>query len=110
MPSLLTEAATEARLILQDTVSPYRYPTADLLVYARDGVATFFRVRPDLRIGLTWTTSDTTVPVSLQEGYWSLLVEYIAAKAEMRDDQSMTDTRVVALLRKVQSGVLGLGI
>jgi hypothetical protein len=94
---------------MQDTRQPYRVSDADLLLYAEEGIDTFLRIRPDLKIGITRTPGQ--VPATFDEGgYTPLLTEFIAAKAELRDDQAMNETRVVALMQKVQGGLVSTGI
>lgn len=44
----LGQAVTEARLVLQDTVQPYRYPDADLLGYANDSLNLLVDLLPEL--------------------------------------------------------------
>lgn len=111
MPSL-SEVTAEARVLLQDLVAPYRYDEAQLQGYARDAIATFLRLRPDLRIGVSWSRfgTESEVPEPLADDYWPMLSEYVAAKAELRDDQFTNDGRVVALLQKVRSGLLTTGL
>lgn len=105
------ELTTDARAILQDTRTPYRYTDTDLLRYVEDGVSTFLRIRPDLRVGYGWRPGQPDIPASLEEsGYRPLLAEYVAAKAELRDDQFVENGRVVALLQKVRAGLLTPGV
>ena len=47
MPTL-GQAVAEARLVLQDTVTPYRYPDADLLSYANDSLNLLVDFIPEL--------------------------------------------------------------
>jgi hypothetical protein len=110
MPNIAAITA-DARVLLQDKVVPYRYEAVELDGYARDAVATFLRLRPDLRIGIEWSRFGTAVEVpATLDDYWPLLSEYVAAKAELRDDQFTNDGRVIALLQKVRSGLVTTGL
>jgi hypothetical protein len=107
--SALSAAVTDVRTVLNDTASPHRYADADLERYLVDGISTMFRMRPDLRIGVTWTRESTDIP-DVFDDFLPLLTEYAAAKAELRDDQFATDGRVVALFQKVRAGLLTPGV
>lgn len=101
------DAITESRFILQDTVEPYRYPTADLIRYLNNGLYALKRLRPDAFLGYYNRDlpqfSDT--PVSLAEKlpfatiFFDPIVMYMSGFAELRDDEFTVDQRAGILLQ-----------
>src|SRR5262245_47078945 len=104
---------TEARRLLQDQISPYRYPDADLVDAINVGLLEARRVRADLFLPVftqPWVdpsgTIDTAKTVPLDPMYRSTLVYYIVGRAQLRDDESTTDQRAAALLTKFTAQLL----
>ena len=69
------------------------------------------RIRPDLFLSnLTGAfptyTADQTAPI--QAEYVVPLVDYVAARAEMRDDEFAVDGRANGLFAKFKAGMLGV--
>jgi len=97
----------EARRLLQDEVTPYRYPDDDLVDALNIGILEARRLRADLFLPLfeiPWVdpsgTIDMAAPVSMDPMYRPALVYYIVGRAQLRDDESTTDQRASALLTK----------
>jgi hypothetical protein len=93
-----------ARVDLQDA-EKIRYPDAELLEYANDGVQEGFRVRPDFKFGnypaasVTYELSDL---VPFPEGYQMLLKHYVVFRAEARDDEYAADGRAALFLARFE--------
>lgn len=102
-------AINEARAILQDTnaESGYRYPDSDLLGYLRDGVNLARALRPDIFIGRYATVlPDTYVltdPFPLPVFYFTAMCQYIAGRAELRDDEFAVDGRAMTFAGRLES-------
>jgi hypothetical protein len=97
----------EARRLLQDENTPYRYPDDDLVDALNIDMMEVRRLRPDLLLPLfqiPWidsaATIDTTAKVMLDPMYRSSLVYYIVGRAQLRDDEPTVDQRAGALLQK----------
>lgn len=102
-------AINEARAILQDTdsASGYRYSDADLLGYVRDAVNVARALRPDIFIGQyatpvpeTYALSD---PFPLPLFYYTPTCQYIAGRAELRDDEFAVDGRAMTFAGRLES-------
>lgn len=95
-------AIDRAREILQDAAG-VRYTTAQLVAYLNEGIVSARRVRPDLFVGaystpLTQFTEATLAnllptPDSIFVG----LAQYIAGRAELRDDEFAVDGRAMTM-------------
>lgn len=108
MPALDTVAdyITDARVLLQDTVEPYRYSSAELVENLNLGLLEMRRLRPDLV--RSWlrssppsysvSTPSTSVAVDLQ--YRSALLYYVCGMAQLRDAEDVQDARSAAFLVK----------
>jgi hypothetical protein len=103
----------EARRLLQDQITPYRYPDVDLVEALNIGLLEARRVRADLFLPLfdqpwfdTAGSIDLTKPVTLDPMYRSAVVYYIIGRAQLRDDEATTDQRAAALLTKFTAQLL----
>lgn len=97
----------ESRRLLQDEVTPYRYPDADLVDALNIGLMEVRRLRPDLLLPLfdipwfdTSGTINTAAVVTIDPMYRSSLVYYVVGRAQLRDDEPTVDQRAGALLQK----------
>lgn len=104
---------SEARVLLQDTVEPYRYETKDLIDCLNTGMLEARRLRADLflpRFQIPWTdpvTADVSgVKVPLDPMYRPSLVYYIVGRAQLRDEEATTDQRAAGLMGKFTSQLL----
>lgn len=106
MARTVKDAVNQARALLQDTTSPYRYSDEDLVAYLNNALAEVKRLRPDLFVGgissasFDYDTSDITnaTALTLDDMYFPSVVDYMASYAEMRDDESVDLGRANALL------------
>lgn len=106
---------SHARVLLQDTVSDYRYTDADLVKNLNMGLLEMRRLRPDLMIATfggniplySELSTGTTVACDVQ--YRSALLYYICGQAQLRDDEATTDSRATVFLNKFTSQMLMIG-
>jgi hypothetical protein len=95
------------RVDLQDA-DAIRYPDPQLLEYCNDGIRHAFRIRPDFLLGgyngtVSTYTASQEVPLDWQ--YVHLLKQYVAARAEFRDDEYSQDGRAAAFLQMFEIGM-----
>lgn len=103
MPALDTvgKITDYARVLLQDTLEPFRYPTADLINNLNAGLLDARRLRPDLFL---YTPTDvpsysaTSEIVDIDQQYRMALVYYVAGQAQLRDEEDVTDARAAAFI------------
>lgn len=100
---------TESRVLLQDTVTPYRYADNELIQALNIAVLEARRLRPEMFLGQysnlpSFTTLADTV--SLEPMYRPSFVYYMAGRMQLRDDETAQDTRAAALLNKFVSQLL----
>lgn len=107
----------EAREILQDTEAPYRYGDELLVNKLNRGLQATGRIRPDA-FWDTFVTNDIVVPEVTVAGlnatfplhmqFYSPLVYFVVAWAEVLDDEFTTDSRAVTLMAAFRTELLGL--
>jgi len=98
------DVVDRALVILQDA-KMVRYTEPQLLALVNDAIELAYDTRPDLRVGqygtpftpLTALTQDFPLP----SRFVSPVADYVAGRAELRDDEFALDGRAMAL-----SGVL----
>jgi len=116
MPALDTvgQYLEEARRLLQDERTPYRYPDDDLIDALNIGMLEARRLRADLFLPLfdiPWVdpadpTAAKAKAVTMDPMYRQSLVYYVVGRAQLRDDESTTDSRAAALLTKFTQQML----
>ena len=105
----------DARVLLQDTRSPFRYREDTLIWNLNAGLMQARRLRPDLFIGrfgkedFEYNTTRQDEPFPLPAWYSEAFVEYMVARAELREDEFATDGRAVALMNRFSSKLLAAG-
>ncbi len=94
-----------ARILLQDTVEPYRYPDTQFISVLNDAVLEARRLRPDLFL----SGDTTTVPVeytaagnafNIELMFRTAFTYYMAGKVQLVDDETTQDTRATVFLNK----------
>lgn len=102
----------ESRRLLQDEVTPYRYPDADMVEALSICLMEVRRLRPDLLLPrfeiqdidpATFTPDD---PVAFEPMYRPSIVYYIVGRMQLRDDENTQDARAASLLNKFVSNML----
>lgn len=105
MPALTTvgEMIDYSRVLLQDTIEPYRYPTDQLIGILNMGLLDARRLRPDM-----FLTTPTEVPfystdvdvVAIDQQYRLALVYFVVGQANLRDEEDTQDARAAAMMLK----------
>lgn len=106
----MQDVIDEARVILKDAAK-VRYTDASLLKIANYALFEAYRVRPDLRfasIGTNPTAAAIGDTFPLTPQYEPLVSNYVAARAELRDDEYSVDGRAAALLALFKTGLMGV--
>lgn len=106
------EVIDQARKVLNDTdaVNGYRYSEDDLLVYLRDAVQLAFTLRPDIFIG-TYNTPlppayTPAEPFPLPYQFFAATGNYMAGRAELRDDEYAVDSRAALFIGSLSSALV----
>lgn len=98
----------ESRRLLQDEISPYRYPDVDVIAALNLALMEARRLRADLflpNFAVPLVEMPGT-PVPFPEMYRVALVYYIVGHCQLRDDEATTDSRASALLQKFVAKLL----
>lgn len=105
----------EARRLLQDEFTPYRYEQDDLIDALNIALLEARRLRADLFLPafvIPWfdplklTAPDLAKPVPMDAMYRQSLVYYMVGRAQLRDDESTTDARAASLMTKFTAQML----
>lgn len=103
-----------ARVLLLDTVVPYRYSDADLVENLNMGILEARKLRPELfrsyfRTSLPdYNTSAMSAAVAIDPQYRVAFVYYICGQAQLRDDENVQDSRAVTFLNKFTGQLLSI--
>lgn len=103
-----------ARVLLLDTVSPYRYDTNDLVEALNMGILEARRLRPELfksyfRSSLPdYSSAAMSTAVNIDPQYRVAFVYYICGQAQLRDDENVQDSRAVTFLNKFTAQLLSI--
>jgi hypothetical protein len=101
---------SQARVLLQDTVQPYRYPDPDLLTALNIGQLEARRERPDLYLTVTsvpaYTAVDSTA-VTMDQQYRLPFLYFVVGFAQLRDQEEGQDARAAVFLSKFVSQLTG---
>lgn len=92
----------EARVLLQDTMEPYRYPDANFLTSLNIALLESRRLRADLWIDASvpsFSINDTT-EVDFDEQYRSAILFYVCGYVQLIDAEDTQDTRAAGMLAK----------
>jgi hypothetical protein len=110
-------AIDEAREILQDTETPYRYSDGILLNILNRSLQELGRIRPDA-FWDTFTTDDIVIPevaagtlgdaFPLPMQFYLPIVSFIVAWSEVLDDEFTVDGRAAMLLAGFRQSVLSV--
>lgn len=102
-----------ARTLLQDTVDPYRYPTADLIAALNEACMEAKRLRPDLylrTLNLTMPSfadvADTVSENQIPSEYRPAFVYYLVGNAQLQDEEDVQDQRATIFLNKFTAQML----
>lgn len=99
---VVSDYMTDARTLLQDTISPYRYLDAELLVALNVTLLEARRLRPDLFLGDGTTTTLADVgsfsvvdgtAVDIEQGFRLAVLFGVVGHAILRDQEDIQDAR-----------------
>lgn len=97
MPLTMQEIVDRARIPLNDSDSVdanRRWPDAELLKHAKSALQTLLLKRPDLFFGSIATFSAEALVIGsafpLGEGYAPPVIDWVTARAETKDDESVS--------------------
>lgn len=110
----ITDYVTDARILLQDTIAPYRYSDASLVTAMNVTLLEGRRLRPDLFVyncdnkGRVQALQgvDATV-VNIEEPFRLAFLHGMVAHALTRDQEDVQDERAIAFLGVFNSILLG---
>lgn len=120
----IDDAITEARLIVSDARTPYRYDDTSMVRHLNTALAEVYRYRPDAYIGnfttATLGVNNVTNYVVADLGtstlfpldnrlYFNPVVFFIAGRAELADDEFTENSRATALLQSFRAMLIGEG-
>lgn len=105
----LQDVIDEARVILQDSAKT-RYTDADLTKICNYAIFEAYRIRPDLNFANIGSAPSAlliggTFPLPPQ--YEPVVSNYIAGRAEIRDDEYSVDGRAAALIGMFKASLVG---
>ncbi len=113
-PSLdaVEDYITDARVLLLDTVIPYRYGDNSLLISMNAMIAQMRRLRPDLFVYShedlpAFTAVDDTV-VNIENQFRLALVYGMVSHALARDQEDVQDARATSFMGLFENMLLGL--
>ena len=98
-----------ARMLLQDTIAPFRYSNEDIVAALNLAILEMRRLRPDLMRNYfrdpeslpEHTTADmATSKVTLDPMYRVAVIYYICGHIQMQDEEDVTDARAAGFINK----------
>lgn len=103
----------QARILLQD-IEADRYTNDMLLSALNEGLLETRRLRPDMyRDNLAhvpqYTLAQLTTPIAYEPMYRPALVNYVAGRVQLQDDEATNDARATIFLNTFISKLTGLG-
>ena len=109
----VAELVSRARVLLQDTVAPYRYPDTDMLVALNDGLMEARRMRPDLFL---YTPNDVpqysavdATEIDFDDQYRNALVYFVTGYIQLRDEEETSEARAGAFISSFTTKLTGGG-
>ncbi len=111
----VTDYISDARTLLQDTVSPYRYDDESMLVAFNVTLLEVRRVRADLFVfrhhgQVPAFTTVNTEPVEMEHPFRLALVYGTCAHALARDQEDVQDARSTNFMRIFYDMMLGIRV
>jgi hypothetical protein len=101
----------QARVLLQDVATPYRYSDVDIVTSLNFGIYEMFRLRPDIFIASipapTYTSGSPGTTVVLDIRFRLALLYFVCGYAHFRDEEATEDARAIAFTGLFRS-MLGL--
>jgi hypothetical protein len=105
----------DARVLLQDEVTPYRYSDAQMVTALNYAFMEVRRIRPDVVKSFfnsslpTYSTASPSTTVALDPQYRVAFLYYICGMTQLRDDEATQDARASGFMNKFTSSLLAAG-
>ncbi len=105
---------TDARVLLQDTIAPYRYSDSELVENLNLGLLEMRRLRPDILMSLfrtgvpKYSSAALTANVAVDAQYRMSLLYYVCGQAQLRDEEPTQDSRASVFLNKFLTQLLSI--
>lgn len=98
-----------ARVLLQDTVVPYRYPDVDFLFALNVSVGESKRIRPDMWLGRQLPVFEgvDATQVDIDEQFRMAFLFFIVGYIQIRDNEDEQDARALVFLRRFTNTLVG---
>ncbi len=103
----------EARGVLNDRITPYRYSDQDLVDAFNDALIQARTKRPDLFLGMglrntvpMYDATDTDTPFPIDASAYPAFLYYVVGRSELRDDGVTQEGRAVVLMNKFVSQLM----
>lgn len=109
----LAQVVEVVRGIVQDSATPFRYSTTSILTAISEAVAEARRIRPDLFVenllddSPWYTESNLNDPLPLPTMYFPAVVNFVAGRTQLRDEQFSSDGRAVMLISSFGTALTG---
>lgn len=116
------DMVTAARSLLQDAVSPYRYPDVDLLMALSLAMSEARRLRPDFFLGIDYVpvfsnaadteddpTEEASIAFYIPDFYRAPVLYFVVGYVQLRDEEDTQDPRALGLMGKFSQQLLALG-
>lgn len=106
-----SDYASAARILLQDTVVPYRYADTELMLGLGLAFTEARKLRPDLFLGVTvlpsFPAADSTA-VAVDDQYKVPFLFYVCGWAQARDEENTQDARAAAFFAQFTAKLMSL--
>jgi hypothetical protein len=111
----VSDYITDARVLLQDNIAPYRYADSELLVALNTTILEARRLRPDLFVWVhgrhkvpSFSSNDSEL-VKIEPPFRLAFVYGIVAHALMRDQEDIEDQRASTFMSAFNTMLIGTG-
>ena len=115
MARTVRQAITTVRGLIQDEGQPFRISNTALASYVSEALGEVRRVRPDLFLYSQreatpfYTVEDLDKTLPIPDMYFAPLVNYVAGRSDLREDQFTQDGRAMALINAFAVALRGAG-
>lgn len=96
----------KVRTLMQDLIAPYRYSDADIVGNLNSAILEARKIRPDIWLSTfrgslpSYSSATPTTVVAIEPMYRMAFVYYIAGYTQLRDDESVEDSRGMAFMQR----------
>lgn len=112
----VSDYVSDARTLLQDTITPYRYSDLELVVGLNITIDDTRRLRPDLFLGDGTTTNFGSIPsfaaadstvVEIENGFRYAVLLGMLGHTILRDQEDVQDARAAIFMRLWRDKLVG---